>query len=88
MTELLSRIQNLSRAARIATLEKRAEEVRKIGDFEGSVSGKWKGLDTSGGGLVEYEGKLYVTKRQGFTSLFKDSSVQLTYVDGIYYSSW
>lgn len=72
----------------MAALEDRAKQAEKTGDFEGSVLAVWKRVDASGAGIVEYKGKEYKTKRQGFTSLFRDAKVQLTYVDGIYYSSW
>ena len=88
MNGLLGQLTSLAMAERVVALQDRAEEVKKKGDFEGSVSGNWKGIDTSGAGLVQYKGKTYKTKRLGFTSLFKNSKVQLSYIDGIYYSSW
>ena len=58
------------------------------GDFEGSVTGSWVGLDDSGAGLVRYNSKLYKTKRLGFTSIPAGTAVQLSFAAGIYYSQW
>ena len=46
------------------------------------------GFDKLGAVLVLYEGYVYKTTRLGFTSLFKGDQVQLSYMDGVYYSSW
>ena len=78
----------ISRAERVAAVEDRKTGTLRKADFEGSVSGVWQGLDELGAGKVLYEGKVYTTKRLGFTSLFKGDQVQLSYLDGVYYSSW
>ena len=79
---------DISRAERVAAVENRKTGTLRKADFEGSVAGVWQGLDSLGSGLVLYEGKTYKTKRLGFTSLFKGDQVQLSYLDGVYYSSW
>ena len=79
---------DISRAERIAAIENRKTGTLRKADFEGSVSGTWQGLDELGAGKVLHEGKVYTTKRLGFTSLFKGDQVQLSYLDGVYYSSW
>jgi hypothetical protein len=86
--DLITTLRDLARTSRILALEDRSKAAMKVGDFEGSVLGVWQRVDSSGAGIVEYKGKEYTTKRQGFTSLFKNAKVQLTYVDGVYYSSW
>lgn len=58
------------------------------GDFVGSVTGQWIRLDESGGGLVSYRNKTYLTKPLGFTSITAGTNVELTFARGIYYSKW
>lgn len=58
------------------------------GDFEGSVQGKFVKWDSDGSVIVEYNNKEYKTKSLGFTAVPKGTTVELTYVRGIYYSKW
>lgn len=77
-----------SRAQRLVDVERRETGVRSGGDFEGSVTGYWKRLDSSGVGIVEYKGKQYKTKNLGFTSLPSGSEVELSFAQGIYFSKY
>ena len=85
---LAALLLDISKAERVAAVQSRKTGTLRKADFEGSVSGVWQGLDKLGAGRVLYEGKVYKTKRLGFTSLFKGDQVQLSYMDGVYYSSW
>jgi hypothetical protein len=58
------------------------------GDFSGSVTASWVEVDSTGAGVVEYNGKTYKTKRLGFTSIPAGTTVELSYARGIYYSTW
>ena len=76
------------RDARIQELERRQNQELISGDFEGSVTGSWKKLGQSGEGLVDYQGKTYVTVPIGFVSVPAGTEVELTYAKGIYYSKY
>lgn len=78
----------ISRAQRLVAQEAELTGAIYSADFEGTVTGTWAGIDSSGGGLVLYKGKTYKTIRLGLTSLFQGSKVQLSYVNGIYFSNW
>lgn len=88
MSSLLNTLRSISRAERVTALEYRSRGSLRKPDFEGVVYGSWAGLNPLSAGLVSYKGKTYKTKMLGFTSLPKGARVQLSYVDGIYYSSW
>lgn len=85
---LLNSVLATSQANRVADLERleRKEVIR--GDFEGSVTGQWVRLAENGAGIVAYNGKQYVTKPIGFTSIEKGHAVELSYARGVYYSKW
>lgn len=86
--ELLSRLTERSNAERLLDLERRDKGSYLEGDFEGSVTGYWVRLDSSGAGVVSYNKKEYVTKPIGFTSLPKGVEVELSHANGVYYSKF
>ena len=85
---LLQRLTQTYESNRIATISEQESKPQIQGDFEGSVTGSWKGLDTYGLGKVGFKDKEYKTKPMGFTSITRGQSVQLTFANGVYYSSW
>lgn len=86
--DLLSETLNVNLAARVVELERREEGSRPRGDFDGSVTGYWLGLDNSGVGLVQFKGKKYKSRPIGFTSVPKGTEVELTHANGVYYSKF
>lgn len=58
------------------------------GDFDGAVQGKFLKWNTDGAVIVEFNNKQYKTKPLGFTAIPRGSTVELTYVSGIYCSKW
>lgn len=75
-------------------LTRRAEEIEYRathgsirGDFEGTVRGSWQGLDSTGTSFVSYRGRTYPVVSIGFTTLWKNAPVELTFSNGIYYAS-
>ena len=85
---LLNSLLDISLANRLLDLEFRSSDVTILGDFTGSVTGFWVTLGENGEGLVNYNGKDYVTNPIGFTSIPKGSEVELSYANGIYYSKF
>lgn len=85
---LLDSVLMAAQANRIADLDRLARKEIIRGDFEGSVTGKWVRLAENGAGIVAYNGKEYVTKPIGFTSIEKGHAVELSYARGVYYSKW
>ena len=85
---LTDKIAKIARAQRLIAQQAEVEGTIYSADFEGIVTGTWVGISDTGGGLVSYKGKTYTTVRLGFTSLFRGSRVQLSYVQGTYYSTW
>lgn len=85
---IVTKITELAKANRIIAKEAAESGTNFAADFEGTVTGIWEGIDPSGAGLVSYDGKTYKSVRLGITSLFAGSSVQLSYVKGVYYSNW
>lgn len=85
---LLNSVIAASTASRVADLDRLSKKQIVQGDFEGSVTGQWIRLDTTGAGIVSYNGKEYVTKPIGFTSIEKGHAVELSFARGIYYSKW
>lgn len=82
-------LKNISQTNRVADLERRIESAKgPRPDFEGTVTGYWIKIDQNYGGVVEYNGKQYVTKILGWTSISPGTPVALTGASGIYYSSW
>lgn len=81
-------IARIARAQRLVAQEAELEGTVYSADFEGTVTGAWVGISEQGAGLVQYKGKTYTTVRLGRTSLFAGSRVQLSYIDGTYYSNW
>lgn len=85
----LEELRYINQANRLAELERRVEVSRgPRPDFEGTVTGFWVKIDQNYGGVVEYNGKQYVTKPLGWTSIRAGTPVALTGASGIYYSSW
>lgn len=85
---LLEDLVELSNTYRVLDLERLGSSELIQGDFEGSVTGKWVKLDSTGAGAVEYNSKLYLTKPIGFTSIPKGTTVEMSYAKGVYYSKW
>lgn len=85
---LLDSVLMAAQANRVADLDRLARKEIIRGDFEGSVTGKWVRLAENGAGIVAYNGKEYVTKPIGFTSIEKGHAVELSYARGVYYSKW
>lgn len=85
---LLNELLETSYANRVVDLERRETKDLIEGDFEGSVTGKWVKLDSTGAGVVEYKSKQYITQPLGFTSAPAGTMVELTFANGIYYSKW
>jgi hypothetical protein len=75
-------------AQRVVELERLDSKQQIEGDFEGSVTGRWVRLDSTGAGIVEYNSKQYVTKPIGFTSLPAGTAVEMSFAKGVYYSKW
>lgn len=85
----LDQIKQINVANRINELERRQKVAKgPEGDFEGTVTGYWVKLDQNAGGVVEYNGKKYVTKPLGWTSIKRGTPVKLTSAGGVYYSNW
>ena len=85
---LLEDLIELSNTYRVLDLERLSSSELIKGDFNGSVTGKWVKLDSTGAGIVEYNSKLYATKPIGFTSIPKGTAVEMSYAQGVYYSKW
>lgn len=85
---LLDSVTSASRLARVADLDRLERKDVIKGDFEGSVTGKWVRLAENGAGVVSYNGKNYVTKPIGFTSIEAGHAIELSYARGVYYSKW
>ena len=86
---LLNELLDTSRRDRIDHLEERVVDGNQLkGDFEGSVTGIWKKFHETGGGLVSYKNKEYLTKVLGLTALRAGTPVELTHVNGVYYSKF
>lgn len=83
---LVNDLMQASQVERVALLEERDQF--GVGDFKGSVVGKWTGYDKDGAGLVEYQGKIYRTVTEGAKSIPSGYKVQLTYANGVYVASW
>ena len=77
-----------ARADRLIELEQRQSGQGIRGDFVGSVTGIWVGLDDSASGLVSYKDRIYKTVRIGRTSIPAGTSVELSFANGTYYSNW
>ena len=78
----------LSNANRLFDLESRKDGVTIKGDFEGSVTGFWVTLGSMGEGIVTYNSKQYTTSPIGFVSIPAGTQVELSYANGIYYSTF
>lgn len=87
---LVNELMDNSRRDRLDFLEQWFDHGTQLkGDFEGSVTGIWQRFDSStGGGVVSYQNKEYLTKPLGFTALKAGTPVELTHVNGIYYSKF
>ena len=85
---LLDDLLEVSVANRLVDLERLDSKQLIEGDFEGSVTGRWIRLDSTGAGIVEYDSKQYVTKPIGFTSLPAGTAVEMSFAKGVYYSKW
>ena len=85
---LITSLLAISEADRLVELERRSTGRIVVGDFDGSVTGRWVMLADSGAGIVSYNNKEYVTKPLGFTSIQAGKEVELSYANGIYYSKW
>jgi hypothetical protein len=75
-------------ANRLAAMEMADKRFAIVGDFEGSVTGRWVKLANNGGGIVSFNRKEYITKPIGFTSLPAGSEVEMSYANGVYYSKF
>lgn len=85
---LLDSVVSASTAARLSDVERLDSKQIVKGDFEGSVTGQWVELAQNGAGIVSYNGKRYVTKPLGFTSIEEGHAVELSFARGIYFSKW
>lgn len=85
---MLDKLTQLSNSNRIFDLEKRSEGNVLKGDFEGSVTAYWVKLGSKGEGIVSYNNKQYVTNSIGFVSIPKGTEVELSYANGMYYTSF
>lgn len=85
---MLDRLKELSNLNRFLDLEKRANGVVLKGDFEGSVTAYWVKLGPQGEGIVSYNDKQYITNPIGFVSIPSGTEVELSYANGMYYSSF
>jgi hypothetical protein len=85
---LIDQVSQQHSANRVADLERLSRNENVQGDFQGSVTGYWVQLDSSGAGVVRYNNKNYVTKPIGFTSLPAGHQVELSHANGVYYSKW
>ena len=85
----LFELKDVNIANRIEELGRRIEVAKgPVPDFQGTVTGFWVKIDSNYGGVVEYNGKQYVTKMLGWTTIRPGTPVALTGAGGIYYSSW
>lgn len=78
----------ISNANRMDDLERLAKGAPVTGDFEYSVTGRWKELGSMGEGIVIYNNKEYATKPIGFVSLPAGTEVEMSFASGIYYSKF
>lgn len=85
---MLDRLKELSNSNRFFDLEDRANGVVLKGDFEGSVTAYWVKLGPKGEGIVSYNNKQYITNPIGFVSIPAGTEVELSYANGMYYSSF
>ena len=85
---MITSLIELSNANRFYDLEGRKEGVTIKGDFEGSVTGFWVRLGPMGEGIVSYNNKNYITSPLGFVSIPEGTQVELSYANGIYYSTF
>lgn len=86
--ELMQELLELSIAERLVDVERREKGYIVEGDFEGSVTGTWVRLDETGGGVVKFNNKEYLTQTIGFVSVPKGTAVELSYADGTYFSKY
>jgi hypothetical protein len=88
VSALIGTVQAINSEKRAIRLtEYRGKPVVK-GDFEGSVTGYWVKMDTTGSGVVSYRYKEYICEPIGFVSLPKGTPVELTFANGIYYAKF
>ena len=87
---LLDELMDTSRRDRIDHLEEYVVKGNQLkGDFEGSVTGIWQRFDAeTGGGVVSYKNKEYLTKPIGFTALPAGTPIEMTHTNGIYYTKF
>ena len=85
---MLDKLTQLSNSNRIIDLERRSEGNVLRGDFEGSVTAYWVRLGPKGEGIVSYNNKQYVTNSIGFVSIPAGTEVELSYANGMYYTSF
>lgn len=85
---MLDELMSESRANRVVELERLADDEAIKGDFEGSVTGFWRRLDSTGAGIVLYRDKEYVTQIIGYPSIPAGTAVELSHANGIYYSKF
>lgn len=85
----IEEVASINTANRLVELDRRTRVAKgPEGDFDGTVTGYWVKIDQNGGGVVDYNGKRYVTKPLGWTSIRPGTPVKLTSASGIYYSNW
>ena len=85
---MLNDILSQHQANRILDVERRSTQKAIEGDFEGSVKGTWVRFDESGGGVVSYENKHYLSVIIGSKSISPGTEVELTHANGVYYSDF
>ena len=85
---LLTSLMERHQANRVYDVERRVKNIAIEGDFEGSVTGTWVRFDESGGGVVSYRNKEYLTKVIGTHSIPPGTEVELTFANGLYYSDF
>jgi len=84
----IQNLVNISNDNRIADLERLAKGAPVTGDFDYSVTGRWKRLGDRGEGIVTYNNKEYATKPLGFVSVPAGTEVEMSFASGIYYSKF
>lgn len=85
----IDQLKEVNVAVRLEELERRIRVSRgPESDFTGTVTGYWVRLDQNAGGVVEYNGKEYISKPLGWTTIKPGTPVALTAAGGIYYSNW
>ena len=63
---IIDTLQSLQEVNRMFDLERVQKKEYIEGDFEGSVTGTWIRRNQNGSGVVEYNGKNYITPAFGF----------------------